>query len=182
MSTYEFILLAKQGDKDALGILIKKFNPLLLKFSKNFSYNEIQTDLVIIFIEIIKKINVESLKHLSEAQIVLYIYASVKNGFIDLYRKNKKKTIDIYYTNSIEIEHSPIYEAIDSTIFIYELLDKSNITNKQRIFIIEKYIFNKTELEIANKFNLTPQSVNTTIHRGLKKLKSFIINNSNSWL
>ncbi|WP_425446390.1 helix-turn-helix domain-containing protein [Dethiothermospora halolimnae] len=71
---FKTIKKAKNGDQDALLFLINKFKPLIKKYSRQLTYEETETDLVICFIEKIKKFNLNKIKNKNDAMIISYIH------------------------------------------------------------------------------------------------------------
>lgn len=77
---------AKKGDKESMMELLNRFEPLIKKFSNELNYEEAETDLIICFIKIIKKLKIKKINY--EGEAINYIYVSLKNKKIDLFRKH----------------------------------------------------------------------------------------------
>lgn len=58
---FELVKKAQNQDNDALLQLIAIYNPTIKKFSRQLNYEEAETDLIIAFIETIRKIKLTKL-------------------------------------------------------------------------------------------------------------------------
>lgn len=65
--------------------------------------------------------------------------------------------------------------SIEKNDFIYDI--KSHIekclTKKEKIFVSEYYFNNKKQIEIAKMYGVSPQAVNNTLKRAIKKLRTY---------
>ncbi|MDD4591422.1 MAG: helix-turn-helix domain-containing protein [Parabacteroides sp.] len=85
---------AQNGDSDATIILVEKFKPLIKKYATQLNYYCAETDLVIALLELISSIDINKFKDGCDGEIVNYIYITLRNKKIDLYRKSKLHAIE----------------------------------------------------------------------------------------
>ena len=171
----ELIKKAKEGNKESMLELINKFEPLLKKYAKKLNYDDAINDLIVYFIELIKKINLDSLQGTSDGYIVAYIRTSEYNHYIYKLKEIISRKDEILFTNLsdsqkyfIEAEMATYDDLTNNLSELY--LDKLLNDFEYRIIIM---IFSKgySSAEIARIFGTSRQSVNQTKNRALKKIK-----------
>lgn len=116
----ELIADIQNGDQDSLESIINKFKPIICKLARKLNYEEAETDLIIVFIQLVRFIKLENFMNISEGALVNYLYNSLKNKAVDLFRKyvlKKKEEV------SISLDLSSCDEDVDSKLFINDLLD-----------------------------------------------------------
>lgn len=169
---YDMIIKSQNGDKKSLMEIIKKFNPIIKKYSRKLSYDGADSDLIISLIETIFFLPILNNSNLKKDEyIVGYISTSVKNKYINLAKKNTKISINETELNLDFITNKMIFSAEDN-IFIKDLLDR--LTKLQKKVIILKFFNGYTDNEIACNLHISRQSVNRTKNRALKKLRKEI--------
>lgn len=171
VSLYELIQLSQSGDRDALLEIINKFKPIIKKIVNKLDYEESETDLVILFIQMIQAMNLNKFTHLSEGALVNYIYKSLKNRSIDLFRKHTlKKVVEL----ELNLDTLKTEVDLDTHIFVKELLDADVLTSHQRLVLSQSYIYEYSDIEIAQILHISRQAVNKTRNRGIEALKTYL--------
>lgn len=166
MELKEIITNIQSGDLSYLNQLLNELESIIDNISRNLPYPEAKTDLIIFLIELSKKININ--KYYNDNILKGVIIKSLKNKKIDLFRKNIKSNIkECNLTLEIPFE-------IHSNIEIEDILSK--LPSNQRIVLKERFINQKSDIEIANEFGITRQAVNRSKNRGLKNLKKIFKN------
>jgi len=84
------------------------FEPLIKIYTKKLNYEEAETYLIIVYIEIIKNINLNLFAVKNGGLIVSYTVGSLKHKKINLFRKHVTNTQD-----SLEINMDLIYDETD---------------------------------------------------------------------
>lgn len=170
MNLNEIVIEAGNGDENAMCLLIDRFKPLILKYSKELKYEEAQTDLIISLIETTKKLKFKISTSSDEPLVVHLIHKSLKNKKIDLYRKYiRKKNIEVVSLEKTE-ELIGGVNIEDDYIFM-KLLDQLN--TRQKNIIILKFIYKYSDIEIAKKLKISRQAVNQNKNKALNCLKKF---------
>lgn len=167
----ELIKNTKKGDDQSLIDIICKFKQTIKKFTRNLHYEEAETDLIIALIEIIKNIRLDNFKNKSDGAIVNYIYRSMENKKIDLFRKDVKGVREEVEINLDILEDEESYE-YDDRLFIKSLLD--TLTNIQKRVIVDKYIRGYSDNEIAIRMNILRQAVNRSKNRAIKSIRDYL--------
>ncbi len=90
---FQLLSNAQNGDKKATEKLYLKFSKLIKKFGKIVESEEAESDIIIFFLEFIKKINLKKLENSSYGEIVNYIYISLQNYTFSLIKKSLKKKL-----------------------------------------------------------------------------------------
>lgn len=175
-SLYETIKAIQSGDCEKIADVINIFRPTINKFSRKLKYEEAETDLIIAFIEMLKAMNLKKFDSNNEGAIVNYIYSTMKNKHVDLFRRYVKRQKEEFEINLDIIVNIEKY-SIESGAFIEDLLNR--LPEMQKMILKEKYIKDHTDIEIAEKLHITRQAVNKSKNRGLKTLREYLDINFN---
>lgn len=147
-------------------IKIKKFEPIIKKYSRKLNYDGAETDLIITLMKILNKLP----NNKNEKIITSYIAKSIKNEYIKLSKKNQLIT-----QNEIFFEIEPVG---DSNLDMETIIDIKNalkiLTTNQRRVIKLKMYYGYSDAEIAAKLNITRQAVNKTKKAALKKIRAYL--------
>ncbi|MCG8538487.1 MAG: RNA polymerase sigma factor [Clostridia bacterium] len=170
MRIYELLKRIQKGDKQSIVDIFLRFNNTIKKFSKKLRYEESETDLIIAFLEIIKKMDVRKFQMKSDGAVINYIYYCLINKCLDLYKKKKKEFQNTNFTK-LNLDNVPDCKVkdIDSSFLISILL--SSLPFIQREVIERKFIQGYSDKEIAICLGISRQAVNRAKNRGLKSLR-----------
>lgn len=167
----DLISKTKDGNEEATLEIIQRFTPLIKKYSKKLRYDGAETDLLITLLESIK--NLSKMSRLNEGIIVNYIKRSIVNKYIFL----SKRYVNLIY-HEVELDTNIRLDSEEKDpcddVCTKHMLDK--LTDMQRKILIELYIRQKTESELAAQLKVSKQAINKTKNRALKKLKQELIN------
>lgn len=172
MELYSLIKLSQTNDKDALMEIIKRYKPLICKLSRKLQYEEAETDVTIMFIELIKHLDLNKFNLEDEGRLVSYIIVCMNSKNIDLFRKYIKNKIELLQIDTDILGEKDMDNNVISQICFKELLSIPSLTQVQKDILKEKFMFDKSDTEIAKEFNISRQSVNRTLNRGLQNIKS----------
>lgn len=168
---FQLLSYAQNGDKKATEELYLKFSKLIKKFGKIVESEEAETDIIIFFLEFIKKINLKKLENKSYGEIINYIYVSLKNYTFSLIKQSLKKKIDECNIVADQIYYDS-YEKFELTDTLNSLKKLSKI---QKQIILDIYLYNYKISEIAKLFNISRQAVNQNKIKALKEIENKII-------
>lgn len=167
---YELLLRCRNKDNDAVLDLIEKFKPLVNKYARNSVDDDIENELNLFLIELVRKIPIEKEIFREDKYIIGYIQTSLKHKYIEINKKN-------YYKNKVDIDKILTLgnECNDiESIFIKNMLE--NLTLKEKKIIILRFYKRYSDNEIADMFNISRQAVNGTKRRALKKVERHVNN------
>lgn len=169
---YSLVSDLRKGNKDSSLTLIRKFNPLIIKYSRKLNYDGAETDLVISLLEILNKISIDKNPNLqSDECIVGYINTSIKHKYINLSKKNC-----VIVQKETELNNDFLGEEslnnIDDSLFVNELLSK--LPNFQKEIITQIYINNVSESSLAKQLQISRQAINKTKNRALNNLRKHL--------
>ncbi len=142
---FQLLSNAQNGDKKATEKLYLKFSKLIKKFGKIVKSEEAETDIIIFFLEFIKKVNLKKLENKSSGEIVNYIYISLQNYTFSLIKQSLKKKIDESNIIADQIYHDN-YDRFELTDSLNSLKKLSKI---QKQIILDIYLYNYKISEIA---------------------------------
>lgn len=159
---------AKDGDVNSLYILLIKFNPLLIKYSRCLKYEDAKSDLTLCFIEIINKMSLKE-EFLNDKFLLGYIKKAIINSYLNIKKYNdvinfKEQVYEINdYDNKIDFQ---------SDLEFHDLL--KCLSKKEKIVITLKYLNCLSDVQIAKKLNLSRQYVNKLNRQALTKIRNYM--------
>ena len=157
--------IQNNNNNNSLSKLILEFEPIINNICKGLPYPEAKSDLYIFLINLSKNINTE--KYCKDNILRWTFIKSLKHKKIDLFRKNILKSIK--YTELITDITSTSLNEFESIIEIKDLI--SLLSKKEQKIIIDKFFYNRPDVEIANELSISRQAVNKTKNKALKTLK-----------
>jgi RNA polymerase sigma factor (sigma-70 family) len=165
---YNLIIDYKNGNKDSVIDIIEVFTPLLNKLDRQSKYCDMKSDLIVFIIELMDKLPINNSRFYHDKYIISYISKSIKNKYIHLNKKACKRISSEEELNLNVLKNNVVENKLDMLFF--KALIKS-LTPKEREIITYKYALNYSDIEIAERFKISRQSVNQTKIRAISKLK-----------
>lgn len=168
---YGVIQSAKFGDNESLEFLITKFEPIISGLSRKLNDDCGRTDLTIFFIKLVRGINLDNIKNLSDGALVNYIKKSLYRKCFKLNKEKLIKEIEL-----LDIYSNNIKEYMDSEykIFLDQLESRQVITKKENNILLKKYCYLSTEQEIARELNVSRQAINKSHKSAIKKIRGYL--------
>ena len=144
---FDLVEEAKNGGENALLEIIYRFNYTIKKYSRELKYDGAESDLLISLIELVKEIDLLNVHIKNDGAIVNFIYKSLYNKKIDLYRKNIIRIIKEYDEN---IELLPDRSSAEAeTRMLFKDILKA-LSTLQRDVILLRYYKDYSDREIKN--------------------------------
>lgn len=171
---YDVIKLAQMNNKEAMQSLIDKFMPIISKYQYKLGYAEARTDLIIEFIQVIDKIDLCKFDSEKEGTLVVYINKALISRRINLL---KKYIINGKQSSEICIDIIPDRGVKDNkfdNFLVKEILSKEIITDKQRVILINRYLRDKSDAEIACNLKISRQAVCENRTRAISKIRKYL--------
>lgn len=168
---YNTIQNYKNGNINEIISVLEQFDPLLNKFNRNSYYEDMKSELSLYMFHILNKIPLEKKCFNQDKFIISYIYKSLKNKYIHL-----NKTIQSIHNVELENENKLLNSSYtEKELEFIEILDMfKNLTDYERNVLIQIYIYNFKESEIARNLKVSRQAINKTHKKALSKLKNLI--------
>lgn len=149
----------RAGDKEAFGELYKKFAPLVHGIMlARVPYDEVDDLAQEVFLSAFK--NLHTLR--DQSAVGAWLSMIARNRAIEFYRQSKpteELPEDLSRTDSPRTEAREILAAIRS------------LPDAYRETLVLRLVEGMTGQEIAERTNLTPESVRVNLHRGMKLLR-----------
>lgn len=162
---------AKEGDINSIEELIKKFQPLLIKYSSQLnSFDDAKSELTLHFINTIRKIPLYNKDYIEDKYILSYIKTSIRRQYI--YLLSIQQNIEKLNIKMINYEESSYYDK--SNLIFYDIIKTLN--NKEKFILEKKFIDDFTNNEISRELNVSRQNIQMCLSRALYKLKKNIVN------
>lgn len=171
---YDVIKLAQMNNKESMQSLIDKFMPIILKYEYKLRYVEARTDLIIEFIQLIDKMDLSKFDSEKEGTLVVYINKALFNRSINLFKKN---IINGKQSSEICIDIIPDRGVEDNNFdnfLVREILSKEIITDKQKGILVNRYLRDKSDAEIACDLKISRQAVCENRTRAISKLREYL--------
>ena len=174
---YDKIRRSKK-DEICLNYLIDKFNPLLRKYAYHLVYEDAYCDLRLDFIEMIVKIDLNTLHRADDIAMLAYIRNVIKNSYI-----KRSKAFNIHKNNTVYIDEVIAEQLPDSRSelslnSLFEGVDRDSLRKELTDFEFEiiKLIYwdGYNGAEIARFKNITRQAVNQARRRAIEKLRNLL--------
>ncbi|MEG1613467.1 MAG: RNA polymerase sporulation sigma factor SigK [Clostridia bacterium] len=193
----EYVLLATNGDKDAIEILIKHNLRLVAHIAKKYN-NYPDTDELISIgsIGLIKAINTYKLG--KGTQLATYAARCIENEILMTLRINKKyrnnvslsepvgtdrEGNEISLIDLINIEEDSVITDVENRLLIEKLMDliKTTLTRREYEIITMRYGLNNTpaltQREVAEKFNISRSYISRIEKKAVEKIRDSIDKN-----
>lgn len=171
-SIFNLVKDSQMDPNDSMLKLIDKFYPIIKKYSNKLNYDCSESDLIIFFITLIKNIDLSNFPN--DAYLISYIKISFENKYKQLLHQN---IINQIQTSNIEmdfIDTDDNYSLVISNLFLNELINKSNLTSKQKHVLTQSYLHNESDSKIANSLGVSRQAINRLKKSGINSLKNII--------
>lgn len=170
------IILA-QRDNDELEALIHRFRPLICKCGRQLHIEDGEQEMVVAFIELIKRFCPARLKNHDDGKVAQYIIESMRYSCFKIYKRYHNHAATIISLEEITPKEEAIY-LTDSNQNNNMQLDQTFrldlLTEKERAVIFLMFERNISAAAIARHWNCSRQSVNQIKLKAIKKLKSTI--------
>ena len=172
MKLYFLILDYQHGDNNAGYELIKRFSPLLKKYSRNFvDSDNANSELIFNFIKIIKSLPINNFINLDDKYLIKYIAISVKRSYFALLSKENKYSSKIFLVEPSEDFNTFIQN--DENNLIFNDISKY-LTAKEELVINKLFKDCCKEVEVAFELHTSRQNIYMIKRRALNKLKQYI--------
>lgn len=158
----------RHEDMTAFGFIYEEFKRFINLYSRRLDYEDATQELTIFLIELLYDIDLSKFPSSDSDGLMRYIAVSLRNKYIVLSKENYK-----YKSMSAEIYESEVFscDTLDERLNIEEALKA--LTNRQRLVIIYKYIFDYSDAEISNILGISRQAVNQNKNRAFITLRKF---------
>ena len=183
-SVDELITLVISGNSDAFTALVERYNPLLKRILDNYTTEEMSNEDVedlgqeelIAFYRAILSFDSDQ----SEVEFGLYAKICVTNSMISYKRAARKKSGEIAFVESSELdlisdpdgEPAKIFEQKESERILGEQIEKTLSQYENEVW--GYYVNGYSSKEIASKLNSGEKSIENAIFRIRRKLKTLL--------
>jgi len=158
----------KAYDSAAFSEIYDDFKGLIIFYSGKLADEDASQELTIFLLELLYSIDLTAFKADNSDGLRRYIAVSLRNKYIYLSREKQRYGI---LCNQLYENNAFFTETTDEKISIYEALN--TLSKRQRLIMIYKYIYNYSDVEIADMLNISRQAVNRLKNRSVASLKQF---------
>jgi len=174
LSIYDIICLIQAHDDEAALVLIKRFNPLLMKYARKLGNEDAYNDLMADFLGMLHEFKPESMEIKADGAFVNYF----QNAVYHFYTKHLRKKIDSFTVKSfseVSEEELRILEtkaSAEDRYFQDDIFESSNALTEYEANILRMFYCEGWPIvEIANTMNISRQAVNQAKIRANRKLE-----------
>ena len=164
----ELIKKFKNQDMNAFTLIYDKYKRLIYYYSAKTRDDDTPQELTLFLLELLYSIDTDRFKLDMSDSLHKYIAVSIRNKYIYI---SKELQLKQKFLNEIYDAEFYTLASLDESLFVTEAL--SQLTLKQRLIIIYKYIHCFSDAEIADKLKISRQAVNRLKNRGINTLKEF---------
>lgn len=154
----------KGGDMGAFPQIYSEFERLIYHYSRKLDSEDARQELTVFLIELLYKIDFGG-----NDGIKKYIAVCLRNKYIALSKQNQWRSALI---DKLAVNCDTYYDFREDTVLLKELV--SHLPIKQREVIVYRYIYNYSDIEIAEIMNISRQAVNRLKNRALCSLREYI--------
>ena len=182
---YELLYLIYEGDEEALGIIFKKYDPLIKKklydFKiKNSLYDDFYQEGLIVLYVAVKTYN-SSFNKTFTKYFELLLSRRIMTLLRDMKKEHEKVVViesDILKDSSESFNYS---DKMLSDNANHDILLKDNnipssmLTLSERDVLAMRYFKGKSSKEIADELNIDVKKVYNALYQAKKKIRTFVI-------
>lgn len=158
----------RAGDTTTFEEIYESFKKLILFYAHRLKYDDSTQDLILFFIELLYSVDLSIFEPDESEGLKHYIAVAIRNHYIFL-SKSYQKTLAL--RNCLYENCSFHIESVEERMCMIDAL--KCLSERQRTVIIYKYIYNYSDIEIAQKLNISRQAVNQLKLRSIEILKRF---------
>lgn len=176
-TVYELMMAAQNNDSKAMLTLIKKFKPILVKYSMMLNYEDSYEDLQVFLIQKIMTMDLDAIKNRSDGGMVNYVKRIIHNKYATIYQKMIYRQAREFIVKTEEDEE--LVENNNSDIDDYSSL----LFNDLHLFLSPKeeriirciFIFNMSTDEIAKTIGVSNWNVYKLKKSRFEKLRKQLV-------
>lgn len=156
----------KKHDMSAFSLIYDEYKRLLQFYSSKVGGEDAQQELTVFLVELLYGIDISRFEGDTSTSLARYVAVCLRNKYIEISKREQrcKSFENQFFENEgfpDNFEHLEISEAI------------KQLTPKQRLVIILKYIYGYSDNEIGASLNISRQAVNRLLNRALEDLRSY---------
>jgi len=146
----DLIKQAQEKDKAAMQMLIHQFDPLLIKYAAQLAieFDDAKQELVLVFIQLIQNLKLETLQNTSNGILASYIKKSIHHASIRISKRHKTPFVEMSTDDSSNTLWERNHKTSDSYLNLYIDEIKGILTDKE-FSIFYLHYFLDIPIEIA---------------------------------
>ena len=166
----KFIKNFRNRDMTAFTVIYEEFEGLILFYAKRLGGEDYSQELTVFLIELLYSMRLSNFKADETNGAERYISVCIRNKYIAI-SKEKQKYENI--TSEAFENDLYCYSSAEELVLVEDML--KNLSYKQRLIIVYKYIYGYSDVEIGMLFNISRQAVNRLKNRALNILEEYYI-------
>ena len=170
LTLYPLIKTYQAGDMSVFELIHNEFKNMNMYYSIRLRYDDALQELNVFLVELLYNIPLYKFSQDSSISLNSYIAVAIKNKYIALSRAKQEERF-------VELDENLLYDSprYEENIILEAAL--SNLSEKQRTVIYEKYIYGYSDCEISESLRISRQAVNRLINRGIALLREYYMEN-----
>ena len=162
----KLILDFRKGEIYSFPIIYDVFKRLIDYYSKKARDEDATQELMIFLMELLYDIDLSKFEDNEKDNLKRYIAVALGHKYIDIIKENKNTQNKFYEIFEYDLFY---YDDTESNIYVKGLLE--NLSPRQRVIILYKYIYNYSDIEISCILGISRQAVNRLKNRALNTLR-----------
>lgn len=167
----ELIEEYRKGDDNQFLLITERFNPVIFKYARLLYKDEREdtiSELELSLLEAVHKIEYFS----NEGQCFIFLSNALKNRFLELYRKSKKK-FDHEQQLDWDYDYCSSYNEYTDTELKEDLKRYlSGYNDRQRKILFSIFIEGKSNTEVASEYHVSRQYTNRIKNKLCQEIKN----------
>lgn len=161
---------AKAHKQDSLTEIIRRFNPLIRKYSYSLGYEDAESDLVVSMIQLIYDMPIFK----NDGQAVQYISKSMNHAYIKLMKEqiHRRENEILYDPDTFKNLKRLSVSHDEKDLDILSAIER--LTHNQKWVIKYKFFYMLPDKEIMKRLNISRQAVYKNKINALKKLREIL--------
>ena len=170
----DYVVSAQNNNEESMMHLIHQFRPLLIHWAYKLHYEDALNDLLLAFIEGVRKMNVSTLRNKDDKTIIKYFAEIVKNASYQYLKSSTQPSVMPLGDLSDIPDQKCQLDADDFELL--QLCPENVLTDYERQIIIDIFAKGCTASELAKQFHVTRQNISQIKKNAVRKLKRFLEN------
>lgn len=156
----------RKGEIYSFSIIYDVFKKLINFYSKKAGDEDVEQELMIFLMELLYDIDLSRFEDNEKDNLKRYIAVALGHKYINIIKEIQNSQNKFYELLECDFFH---YDNTESDIYVKSMLE--NLSPRQRMIIVYKYIYNYSDVEISYILGISRQAVNRLKNRALGTLR-----------
>ncbi|MBQ6847632.1 MAG: sigma-70 family RNA polymerase sigma factor [Clostridia bacterium] len=158
----------RMKDMSAFPLIFAEFEGLLHHYAAKCQAEDTFQELSVFLVELLYKMDLKKFRKDSTDSLKRYIAVSIGNRYIafskedNLFKRDREILENSAFSNDIYLQRQILADALRT------------LTKKQRMVILCRYIYDYSDVEIADSLGISRQAVNRIKNRAMESMREYL--------